>query len=68
MHYFLPPENFTKPCSFLKFPGDKKWNIGLVWDESVTVINLDYHEHSSIYCWNVDVKVVLSIGSEENNP
>ena len=31
MFYFLPPENFRKPCSFLKFSGVQKWNIGSIW-------------------------------------
>ena len=57
-YYFLPPENFRKRYSF---QGLKKLNIGLIWDKSVTVISFNYHEHPSIYCWNVHVRVALSI-------
>ena len=61
MCYFLPFENIWKLLSFLKFSGVKKWNIGLIWDTSVTVISLDYYEHSSSYCYSVHVKVVISL-------
>lgn len=58
MCYFLPPENLRKRFSCLTFSEGKTWNIGLIWDKSITV---NYHEHSSICDCNIHVTLVLSI-------
>ena len=61
MCYLLSPENFSKLYSFVDFSGGKKRNIGLIWDKSAIAVSFDYHKHSSIYCWIVHVKVVVSM-------
>ena len=53
MCYILPPVNLGKPYCFLTFSGGKTLDIDLTWNKSVTVVNFNCHEHSSIYGCNV---------------